>query len=132
MLKKNKKIKKQNTKTVRNKLIKKPTINCNLQIRIKMKNAIIENKAVLLKNLITRYNLSLKSQSFKQKQIDRTVVNKGPVCHSKSKETYITTQNLEQMYFSSNNLSQSLKFFIESEFFFLKKGSNKFNLSMII
>ena len=132
MLKKNKKIKKQNTKTVRNKLIKKPFINCNLQIRIKMKNSIIENKPILLKNLITRYNLSLKSQSSKQQQINRTVVNKGPTCHSKSKETYITTQNLEQLHFYSNNLAQSLKFFIESEFFFLKKGSNKFNLSMII
>lgn len=132
MLKKNKKIKKRNTKTIINKLIKTPCINCNLQIRIKTKNAIIENKSVLLKNLITRYNLSLKSQSFKQQQINRTVINRGPVCHSKSKETFITIQNSEQMYFSSNNLSQSLKFLIESEFFFLKKGSNKFNLSMFI
>lgn len=132
MLKKNKKIKIQNTKTIKNKLIKKPCINCNLKIRIKMQNSIIENKPILLKKLVERYNLSLESQSFKRQQINRTVVNKGPVCHSKSKETYITTQTLDQIYFSSNNLAQSLKFLIESEFFFLKKGSNKYKLSMNI
>lgn len=132
MLKKNKIIKLKRKDLKGKKLIRKPSINCDLKIKIKVKNLILENRKALLKNLEKSYGLSIESQRYKSQQFNRTVVNKGPVCHSKSKESYTITQTLDYMNFSSQNLAQSLKFFIESEKLFLKKGSNKFKLSMNI
>jgi len=132
MLKKNKIIKLKRKDLRGKKLIRKPSINCNLKIQIKVKNLILENRKALLKNLEKSYGLSIESQRYKSQQLNRTVVNKGPVCHSKSKESYTITQTLDYMNFSNQNLAQSLKFFIESEKLFLKKGSNKFKLSMNI
>ena len=132
MLKKNKIIKIKTKNVVRKKLIQKPSVNCNLKIQIKVKDLILENKKALLKNLEKNYGLSIESQRYKSQQFNRTVVNKGPVCHSKAKESYTITQTLDYINFSNKNLAQSLKFFIESEKLFLKKGSSKFKLSMNI
>ena len=131
MLKKNKiiKIKK---KIQRNKLIQKPSVNCDLKIQIRIKNLILDDKEVLLKNLTKNYGLLLTSQNSKCQQFNKTVINKGPVCHSKSKESYTITQTLDQINFFNQNLAQSLKFFIEGEKLFLKKGSTLFKLSMNI
>lgn len=132
MLKKNKiiKIKVKNPKKIR--LIKKPSVNCNLKIQIKSKDLIIKNKKALLKNLKKKYRLIIESQRYKSKHFNKTVVIKGPVCHSKSKESYTTVQTLDYINFTSKNLAQSLKFFIESDKIFLKKGSNRFKLSTTI
>ena len=78
------------------------------------------------------YGLIGKSKRYELKKFKRIIVNKGPTCHSKSKESYIITQTFDYMIFSSKNLSRSLQFFIESDKFLLKKGSNKFKLSMSI
>lgn len=132
MLKKNKIRKIQRKNFERKKLIQKPQINCNLKIQIKIKDLILEDKGCLLKNLEKNYGLSVESQRSQSQQFNRTVVNKGPVCHSKSKESYTITQTLDYMNFFNQNLAQSLKFFIETEKLFLKKGSTKFKLSMNI
>lgn len=131
MLKKNKIVKKKNN-IKRTKLIQKPLINCNLKIKLQIKNLIIENKEILFNILIKNYGLKIESHSFKQQNINRTVINKSPVCHSKSKESFFIIQTIDNINFSNQNLAQSLKFFIESEKFFLKKGSNQFKLSMNI
>lgn len=127
MLKKNKITKLKNQKN-KSKLI----IKDGLKIEIKIKNLILENKQILFKELEKKYGLFLENQRSISKKINRTVVNKGPVCHSKSKESYNTIQKNDYLNFSNKNLAQSLKFFIEADKFFLKKGSSQFKLSINI
>ena len=93
---------------------------------------ILKDKKILFKKFKKKYNILLKSKIFKSKLLNRTVVNKGPVCHSKSKETYINKQNQTILNFHSKNLAKGFKFLIEGDKFFFKNGCNQFKLSMTI
>lgn len=104
----------------------------NLIIKLKSKDLILDNSRYFIKKLKKRYKIQLKSQRSITHRVDKTVVNRGPVCHSKSKESYYRMEKINWFTFSSQNLARSFQFLIEGQLFFFKKGSNRFKLSMKI
>ena len=115
-----------------NKLSFKKNPKWNLTINLKSKDLILDNSRHLMNKLKKRYKMQLKSQRSVFRRVDKTVVNRGPVCHSKSKESYYRTEKINWFTFSSQNLAKSFQFLIEGQLFFFKKGSNRFKLSMKI